>query len=396
MELFDALSTLSATQVALLVGALVIAFGFECVNGFHDTANAVATVIYTKSLKPTPAVIWSGIWNFIGVHVGGIGVAFSESRLDENLLYVGSDDGLLHVTEDGGATWRKMDGFPGVPTLAFVSSVVASRHDPDRVYATFNHWKRGDFTPYILRSDDRGESWVSVAGNLPDRHVVWDLVEDPENENLLFLGTEFALFFSLEGGGNWIELTGNTPTVAFRDIEIHEGMGDLVAASFGRGWWVLDDYTALRSITPGLLAQDGALFDVRPAYVYNPLGYNRISSGEYAAENPPFGAIVDYYLREPVSGAGASVFLAILNSDGTMLAEVLVANEPGVQRGVWNLRGQPPQTEAQEDQGRRPRMGPLVEPGSYTVSLFGRRGDQAWQIAGPKTIRVVPLPESGR
>jgi hypothetical protein len=342
--------------------------------------------------------IWpdNAVWKNVFTNEYGIGVAFSESRLDENLMVVGSDDGLLHLTEDGGVTWRKMDGFPGIPTLAYVSCVVASRHDPNRVYAVFNNWKRGDFTPYVLRSDDRGRNWTSIAGDLPDRHVGWDLVEDPENENLLFLGTEFALFASVEGGGSWVELTGNLPTIPFRDIEIHEGMGDLVAATFGRGWWVLDDYTPLRSVTPGLLAQEAALFDVRPAYVYNPLGYHEASSGEYVADNPPFGAIVNYYLREPVSGAGAGVVMVVRDSGGAVLAEVPATNEAGVQRGIWNLRSQPPQTEAQEGQRRGGRGGPLVEPGSYTVTLEARAGDQARQLAGPKTIRVVPLGDSRR
>jgi len=343
--------------------------------------------------------VWpeDAVWKNVFTNDYGIGVAFSESPLDENLLYVGSDDGLLHVTEDGGTSWRRMDAFPGVPTLAFTSCVLASRHDPNRVYAAFNNWKRGDFTPYVLRSDDRGRTWTSIAGNVPARHVVWDLVEDPENEDLLFLGTEFALFFSYEGGGNWIELTGNTPTIPFRDIEIHEGMGDLVTATFGRGWWVLDDYTPLRSVTPELLARDAALFDVRPAYIYNQVSYYEASSGEYAAENPPFGAVVSYYLRAPVSGSGAALNLVVRDASGELMAEIPVANAAGVQRGVWNLRSQPPQTDAPAGQQRRgPRVGPLVEPGTYSVTLEVRVGGDTRQLTGPTAITVVPLEGAAR
>jgi hypothetical protein len=278
-----------------------------------------------------------------------------------------------------------------VPTLAYVTSVVASRHDPNRIYAVFNNWKRGDFTPYVLRSDDLGENWTSIAGNLPDRHVGWDLVEDPENEDLLFLGTEFALFFTVEGGGNWMELGANLPTIAFRDIEIHEGMRDLVVATFGRGWWVLDDYSPLRKMTPRLMDREAVLFDIRQAYVYNPLGLFEASSGEYVAENPPFGAIVNYYLREPVSGAGASVVMVVRDGDGELVAEVEAQNQAGIQRGVWNLRGQPPQGEGNQ-QGRRPRMGPLVDPGTYFVSLEARVGGQARQLGGPEPVVVIPLP----
>jgi hypothetical protein len=247
----------------------------------------------------------------------------------------------------------------------------------------------------VLRSDDRGRSWTSIAGDLPDRHVAWDLVEDPENENLLFLGTEFALFLTADGGERWIEMEGGLPTIAYRDIEIHEGMGDLVTATFGRGWWVLDDYTPLRSVTPDLLNQDAALFDVRQAYVYSRLGYYESSSGEYVAENSPFGAIVNYYLREPVPDEDG-VVMVIRDGAGAQVAEVPAGNEAGIQRTVWNLRSQPPQTETEEGQRRRARTGPLVEPGTYTVTLEARSGDLGRQLAGPVTVQVVPLPVSRR
>lgn len=348
--------------------------------------------------------IWpdNAVWKHVYTNEYGIGVAFSESRLDRNLMYVGSDDGLIHVTEDGGTTWRRVDGFPGVPELAYVSCVVASRHNPNRVYSLFNNWKRGDFTPYVLRSDDRGRSWVSIAGDLPDRHVLWDLVEDPENENLLFLGTEFALFFSYQGGDEWIELTGGTPTIPFRDIELHEGMGDLVAATFGRGWWVLDDYTPLRFITPELMGREATLFQPRPAWLYDQIGFYQASSGEYAAENPPFGAILHHHLKEAVPGDDTQVQLVIRDSEGSLVAEVSVPNAPGLHRHVWNLRSRPPEAEAGEAQRRRPRSGPLVEPGTYTVTLEARAGgeagpqEEATLLGDPVTLQVQAYPDRMR
>ncbi len=208
-----------------------------------------------RDTLPVMGRVWpaNAVWKNVFTNEYGIGVAFSESPFDENVLVAGTDDGLIQITEDGGASWRKFDSFPGIPSLIYLSSVVASRHDPDRVYATFNNHKRGDFAPYVLVSEDRGRSWSSITGDLPDRHVVWDLIEDPENENLLFLGTEFGLFFSLNRGGSWTQIRGNAPTIPFRDMEIHEGMGDLVVATFGRGFYVLDDYTPLRYATPDLL-----------------------------------------------------------------------------------------------------------------------------------------------
>src|SRR5207249_4442914 len=173
-------------------------------------------------------------------------VALAESPLKEGLLYAGTDDGLLHVTEDGGATWRKIERFPGVPDLTFVSDVEPSHHDPMTVYASFNNHKAGDFKPYLLKSTDAGRSWASVAGNLPERGSVWTVVEDHVSPALLFVGTEFGAFFTLDGGRKWIQLKGGLPVIPVRDIAIQRKGNDLVLATFGRGFYLLDDYSALR------------------------------------------------------------------------------------------------------------------------------------------------------
>src|SRR5207244_2058568 len=153
------------------------------------------------------------------------------------------DDGLVQVTEDGGKAWRKSESFPGVPDMTYVSDLCASNHDPNVVYAAFNNWQRGDFKPYLLKSADRGKTWTSIVGDLPGHHQVWCIVEDHVNKNLLFAGTEFGLFFTVDGGKNWVQLKGNVPTVAFRDLEIQKRENDLVCATFGRGFYILDDYT---------------------------------------------------------------------------------------------------------------------------------------------------------
>ncbi len=291
-----------------------------------------------------------------------------------------------------------MDGFPGIPTLVYVSSVVASRHNPERVYATFNNHKRGDFTPYVLLSENRGRTWTSITDDLPDRHVVWDLVEDPQNENLLFLGTEFGLFFSVNRGGNWVELTGNAPTIPFRDMEIHEGMGDLVLATFGRGFFVLDDYTPLRSASPELLAQSAALFPVRDSYAFEPVRYYSAGSGAgaFTAENPPFGAILNYYLREVVPGEATEVVLVVRDRDGEVVAEVAGSNVPGFQRVIWNLRGPPASPPEGASQQFRRRQGPMVGPGVFSVTLEARVGEDVRVLAGPERVNVLPLPGTVR
>jgi photosystem II stability/assembly factor-like uncharacterized protein len=353
-----------------------------------------------RDTLPVMGRVWEAdaVWKNVFTNDYGIGVAFSESPFDQDLLYVGTDDGLVQVTEDGGVSWRKVDTFPGIPALIYVSSVLASRHDPDRVYATFNNHKRGDFTPYVLVSEDRGRSWASIASDLPDRHVAWDLIEDPANPDLLFLGTEFGLLFSTNRGENWVEITGNAPTIPFRDLEIHEGMGDLVAATFGRGFYVLDDYTPLRFITPGLLESSATLFPIRDAYAYSPIRYYSAGSGagDYTAENPPFGAILTYYLGRGGVGEEASLVMVLKDGDGEVVSEVPGPVGPGFHRVVWDLRGPPPSGPEGGPPAGRGRGGGMVEPGVYSVTLEVRTGEQAQVLAGPEEVRVKPLPASIR
>jgi hypothetical protein len=339
--------------------------------------------------------IWpdNAVWKNVFTNDYGIGVAFSESSFDEDLIVVGTDDGLVQITENGGDTWRAEESLPGIPTLIYVSSVVASRHNPDRIYATFNNHKRGDFKPYVLRSDDRGESWTSIGGDLPDRHVVWDLVEDPEVPGLLFAGTEFGVFFSSDDGGRWIELGKGLPTIPVRDIEIQEREGDLVLATFGRGFYVLDDYTALRELARSGIPSRPTLFDVRTATVFEPIRYVMAGSGagDFTAENPPFGAIVDYLIPSSGPTTAAASVLVFRDPSGRVLAEVEAEVSPGLHRGVWDLRERPAEPEARQERGGpgsgRRGPGPLVEPGRYTVTL--ERGGQV--VTGPVEFSVVGL-----
>lgn len=345
-----------------------------------------------RDTLPVMGRVWpeNAVWKNVFTNEYGIGVAFSESPFDENTLYVGTDDGLIQLTEDGGASWRKMDAFPGIPTLIYISSVVASRHDPDRVYATFNNHKRGDFTPHVLQSDDRGRSWRSIAGNLPGRHVIWDLIEDPVNEDLLFLGTEFGLFYTLDGGSEWTEFTEGSPTIPYRDLEIHEGMGDLVAATFGRGFLIVDDYTPLRTLASVKAVGEAVLFPVRKAWVYEPIRYYSAGSGagDFTGPNPPFGAILNYYIPEEFDLS--DVVLVIKDGD-EVVTEVEATALPGMNRLVWNLRRPSPPPPEGEEQRYRRRQGPLVEPGTFSATLSWRDGTEVRPLSEPVEFEVVRL-----
>ena len=215
---------------------------------------------------------WSfnSAWDLAAMSKYNTITSLSESPLVAGLVYAGTDDGLIQVTENGGETWRQIDRLPGVPNEFFVNDIKADLHNPDTVYVVVDDHKKGDFSPYILRSDNRGRSWRSISGNLPERHILWRVVQDHVNPDLLFLGTEFGLFFTHNGGGTWTKLSGNTPNIPFRDLAIQTRENDVVGATFGRGFYVLDDYTPLRDVTDDMLKNDNVLFPVRRTHWYVP------------------------------------------------------------------------------------------------------------------------------
>jgi hypothetical protein len=206
-------------------------------------------------------------------------VSLDESPLMEGLIYAGTDDGLLQVTEDGGKNWRKIEDFPGVPKWTYVSDIFASPRDVNTVFVALNNWQRGDYKPYLVKSADKGRTWTSVSGNLSDRHDVWSVIQDHINGNLLFAGTEFGLFTSVDGGANWVQLKGGLPTIQVRDMAVQKRENDLVLGTFGRGFYVLDDYSPLREITPQTLAEDVHLFPLRDPYLFSPTGLAPAGTG---------------------------------------------------------------------------------------------------------------------
>ncbi len=232
-------------------------------------------------------------------------VSIDESPLLEGLIYVGTDDGLVQVTEDGGKNWRKIEQFPGVPQCTYVADVFASPRDANMVFVSLNNWQRGDYKPYIVKSTDRGRTWTNITGNLPDRHDVWSVIQDHVNGNLLFAGTEFGVFASVDGGARWVQLKGGMPTIQVRDMAVQKRENDLVLGTFGRGFYVLDDYSALREITPQTLAEEARLFPLRDAYLFSQLGLAPAGtagigpmSGNWTAPNPPFGAVFTYNVKQ--------------------------------------------------------------------------------------------------
>ena len=366
----------------------------------------------------------------------GNAVALSESPLVEDLLYVGTDDGLIWVSEDGGKQWRTENSFPGIPENTYVARLEASIHDADTVFATFDAHKDGDFKPYILKSADRGKSWTAITGDLPEKGMVWALVEDHEMANLLFAGTEYGLFFSRDGGSRWIQLKGGFPTVAVRDIAVQRRENDLVLATFGRGFYILDDYSPLRTADETTLKMETHLFEVKDPLVYieSPrLGLPSLDKafqgdGFYAAPNPPYGAVFTYHLAEGVktrqeerieaeekhqkegkalqyptldqlraedSEHDPSVILTVTDAQGDVIRRIEGPRTKGFHRVAWDLRlpATTPIDLSPPDPspwGPPPR-GPLAMPGTYTVTLSTLVDGRLETLAGPTDFTVKPL-----
>ena len=231
-------------------------------------------------------------------------VALDESPKQEGLVYIGTDDGLIQVTEDNGANWRKISTFVGVPKNTYVNAIVTSKHDANVVYAVFNNHKQGDFKPYILKSSDKGKTWAPIQNNLPERGSVYDIAEDHVNPNLLFAGTEFGIFFTIDQGKTWTQLKAGLPTIAVRDIEIQERENDLVLATFGRGFYILDDYSPLRTFKPEMMKEKAVIFPIKDALMFvdaRPLGLRgKGSQGAnlFTTPNPEIGAVFSVLIND--------------------------------------------------------------------------------------------------
>jgi len=225
--------------------------------------------------------------------------AIAESPRQEGLLYVGTDDGLVQVTEDGGKDWRKIEKPAGVPEDAYVQRIVASQHDAGTVYVAYENHQNGDFKPYLIKSADKGKTWVNISGNLPEPGGVYAIAEDPVNPKLLFAGTEFGLYFTQIGGEKWIKLNVGLPTIMVRDLAIAKQTDDLVIGTFGRSIYILDDYSPLRVATPETMQKESALFPVKTALSYLPQSRGGdLGTNYFTAPNPPVGATITYNLKD--------------------------------------------------------------------------------------------------
>lgn len=370
---------------------------------------------------------WDNAWDVYAMSNYNTITSLSESPKQEGLLYAGTDDGLIQVSENGGASWTRvtLNNIKGVPSTPFVNDVRADLFDANVVYAALDNHKYGDYKPYIIKSTNKGKSWTLINGDLPDKLLIWRLVQDHVKKDLLFAGTEFGVYATVNGGKNWIKLDDGMPTIPIRDITIQRRENDLVAGSFGRGIFILDDISPLRAYDATMASKEATLLPVKTAHWYRQ--YNRVGSqgdAEWKAKNPPFGANFTYYLSKKTKSLteirkgkekngtgsfpgwdaleketrqdGPALLLVIKDASGNVVNTVMGTNKKGFNRVNWNLSYPNKSGERlQTPRGRRGFRGSgiMATPGNYTVTLVKRVDGKNTVLEGPEPFTIEPLYE---
>ncbi len=374
---------------------------------------------------------WDNPWDVGAMSEYNTITSLAESPVQEGLLYAGTDDGILQISEDGGNNWRKvlLGNIKGVPSRAFVNDVRADLYDAGTVYLVLDNHKEGDYKPYLLKSSDKGRTWGFINGNLPKKLITWRIVQDHKKKDLLFVATEFGVYFTRNSGSNWTQLKGGLPTISFRDVTIQRREDDLVGASFGRGFFVLDNIAPLRDYDTSK-SNEVQFFETKPAYRYiqKDAVYGQGNS-QYAAKNPDYGASFTYYLPNKITSLEAArtkkekeltkqnasipfpgwealaieknqeapeVVLMVKDQQGNLVNTVKGSNEKGFNRAAWNLTyadrsGIPlkaPSPNPDEEFLGSPY---LVTPGTYSVTLYQNLNGELTELAGPKTFLVKKL-----
>ncbi len=354
-------------------------------------------------------------------------VALDESPVKEDLIYVGTDDGVIQVTEDAGSSWRKISSFPGVPEHTFVSDVFASRFDENVVYATFDNLKSDDFKPYILRSSNKGKTWKSIAGDLPENGSVHSIIQDYKKKDLLFAGTEFGVFFTINGGKSWVQLKSGIPTIAVYDIAIQERESDLVIATFGRSFYILDNYSPLRQLNEETVKKDAYLSEIKDALLYiQKRGKGSQGATYYVAKNPAFGAEFTLYLKDVPKTArqlrikedkelykdGKPIpqptwkeledekkevhpymLITIRDEDGSVVRTMTKKPAKGIQRINWDLKYDSPVIKQKDnfDPFAKTDGGVFVMPGTYSVEMAMVHNGESKPLCEKSDFRVLGL-----
>lgn len=390
-----------------------------------------------RNKLPVMGKVWSmdALAKNASTDIYGNITTLAESKFDENNLYVGTDDGLIHVTNDGGNNWTKVDNIPGVPERTYVNHIITSYHDKNVAYVTFNHHRYGDFHPYVYKTSDAGKTWKAITNNLPERGTSYTIAEDHVNKDLLFVGTEFGLFVTIDGGNKWVQMKAGLPTISIKDLEIQKRENDLILATFGRGFYVLDDYTVLRNLKREDLDKAAVIFPVKDALMFMPslpLGVRgKGFQGEsfFTTPNPPIGAVFTYYLKDDIKtikekrraneeekikkGEAVSyppvdsmrledeqpaphLLFTVTDENGNTIRRMKAPAKKGMNRIVWDFRtsafGPVDFTPFDESFAfSSPDQGYFALPGNYKVSLSKFEDGVYTEIVSPQSFKAVAL-----
>ncbi len=360
--------------------------------------------------------------------------SIAESPIDENILFAGSGDGLIHYTTDGGKNWNKSQ-VEGLPKFTRIHNMVASNHDKNVAYAACHNFNGGDYKPYLYRTTDGGKNWEQINNDLPERGSTYSIQEDHIDKNLLFIGTQFGVYFSNTGGDEWIKLSSGIPTHAIMDMEIQRRENDLVVSTFGRGVYILDDYSPFRNLSEETLAKDAFIFPIKDALMFipsNPFGFKGVGfmgAGFYSAPNPDAGAVFTYYLKEgfktvkdirideekKLQKEGKNIkypsydqlrkeseepeqylLFTITDESGNVVRKIKTNARKGVNRLVWDFRHStvtPVSLTPYDDSvpWNSPDVGYLAMPGKYFVSLSKFDQGEFTELVSPQEFVCKPL-----
>jgi photosystem II stability/assembly factor-like uncharacterized protein len=368
----------------------------------------------------------------VSTSLWGLIVSLSESKVKKDLLYAGTDDGVIAVTEDGGKNWARITTFPGIPEYTYVSDILPDKFDENVVYATFNNMLRDDFKPYILKSSDKGKTWTPIINKLPGNGTIHTIEQDNVNPNLLFAGSEFGFYFSIDGGNEWIEFKTGLPTIAVRDIAIQEREVDLVIGTFGRGIYILDDYSPLRNFKKDMLEKEALIFPIKDSKMYvQSNGFDNQGSTYFKSPNPDFGATFTYFVKdvpktakairqenekalfkkgEPIPQPSIAeldaeskeikpyLIFTITDESNNVVKRLYKSASKGVNRITWNFAYESisPVTVTKYDpigpaDSRRGGGGIQAMPGKYKVSMSLYAKGETRELAGPEPFVCKPL-----
>ncbi|MFC2090500.1 WD40/YVTN/BNR-like repeat-containing protein [Bacteroidota bacterium] len=375
---------------------------------------------------------WDNAWDIYAMSNYSTITSLGESPVQEGILYVGTDDGIIQITKDGGSSWKRIDvgSIKGIPETAFVNDIRADLFDAETVYAVLDNHKYGDFAPYIIKSTDAGNSWEMITEGISDRTLTWRIVQDHVKKDLLFAATEFGIYVSFNGGKEWVQMKGGLPTISFRDITIQRRENDLVAASFGRGFFILDDLSPLRELTAENLEKEAVLFDAKDTWLYRPRNVTvDPGASEYRADNPPFGVTFTYYLKEDIKSMKALrkekekkleetesdipfpgweaveaeknedepfLAIAIMSENEKIVNHVKAPAKKGINRVTWDLSHANRSGLDLEEESSELEVtseGFMVTPGQYSAMLYAVNRGEVKKMGPPIVFQVKPLYE---